>query len=79
MTLHKFLNILAFCVLMGNEKVLTKSPDYILEKFNRYIGNAKEQDEFMWGLDDHNRKIMDKYFVKWQVQLRGYGTKEKKG
>lgn len=64
---------------MGNEKVLTKSPDYILEKFNRYIGNAKEQDEFMWGLDDHNRKIMDKYFVKWQVQLRGYGTKEKKG
>lgn len=77
MTIHKFLNILAFSILMGGQKVLTKSPDYIVEKFTRYCGDGKEQIEFMWGLDAINRAVFDEYVVRWRIQLRNYDTEKK--
>jgi hypothetical protein len=39
LTEKQFLNILAFLSLFGDaKKILGQSPDYILEKFHRYIG-----------------------------------------
>jgi len=61
-----FLNVLAFIVLMQN--MGTKSPDYIMEKFRRYILSDRP-DEFQWGLDGPNsRKLVD-YIFRWFGKL----------
>lgn len=61
---NKFKNVLAFCILMGNEKILTKSPDYIMEKFDRYIGTGRP-DQWNWGLDADNHRLLDIYVATW--------------
>jgi hypothetical protein len=57
-------NIVAFCVLMGNEKILTKSPAYIMEKFKRYC-NSDNPDEWKWGLDNYNTDTLNDWIKKW--------------
>lgn len=68
MSNNEFFNLIAFCILMeNNEGILCKSPDYILEKFSRYVGN--ENDEYKWGLDDINTQKLDDYLLKWVNQI----------
>ena len=59
------LNIVAFCILMENDKgIIDKSPEYVMEKFRRYIGTENEgAHEF--GLDFNNNKKLVDYKYKW--------------
>ena len=69
MTENKFKNLIAFCVLMeNNEGILKKSPDYVIEKFNRYIG--QDLDEFNWGLDVNNKRKLEAYMFAWGHHLK---------
>lgn len=65
----KFKNLLAFLILMGNEKVLTKTPDYIIEKFERYtrleLDDVTGNDTASWGLDRENNMRFHKYCETW--------------
>lgn len=61
-------NIVAFCALMQKgESIISKSPDYIEEKFLRYA-LSKNEDETKWGLDKWRLNIVDKWIKKWQVK-----------
>lgn len=63
---EKLKNIVAFCVLMeNNEGILGKSPDYILEKFNRFCNEKTENGEWQWGLDISNRNKLTTWVEKW--------------
>lgn len=58
-------NIVAFCILMENNGgIIDKSPDYILEKFNRYVISERE-DESNWGLDVFNQEKLSNWQGKW--------------
>ena len=57
---------------MSGDKALDKSPDYIMEKFNRYCLDPREN-ESDWGLDSTNRNLLEKYLIKWV-----YGKNDKK-
>lgn len=48
----------------NNNGILDKSPDYVLEKFKRYIENS-EEDKYKWGLDNNNRLKVTNYINKW--------------
>lgn len=62
----EFKNILAFCVLMGGREVIEKSPDYIVEKYNRYVGSNIPNENYPWGLDSNNTRIFEEYLDKWR-------------
>jgi len=63
--LNKIKNIVAFCLLMENNGgILNKSPQYIQEKFNRYILSSDEN-EWLYGLDAINRQKLEEYIYKW--------------
>lgn len=48
---REILNIVAFCLLMQhNNGILSKSPRYIREKFDRYCGDRADKDVWRWGL-----------------------------
>jgi len=75
--LNKIKNIVAFCILMENNGgILNKSPQYIEEKFNRYILSSNE-DEWQYGLDVINRKKLEEYIYRW-LMSREELQKEKK-
>jgi hypothetical protein len=60
----KLKNIVAFCALMENhDGIIGKSPDYIMEKFNRYC--LSDVDECPWGLDVDNRWKVSRWINKW--------------
>jgi hypothetical protein len=62
---NQLLNIVTFCILMqGSNGILTKSPTYIMEKFNRYIGNDQE-----WGLGLHPGllNLFETYLKAWHL------------
>jgi len=62
---NKIKNIIAFCILMeNNDGILGKSPDYVLEKFKRYI-EGNEEDGYEWGLDMNNKLKLTEYINKW--------------
>lgn len=61
-----FKRILAFCILMENGKgIIDKSPDYIMEKFQRYISSPSVSNEYEWGLDSNNREKLINYIATW--------------
>lgn len=63
---NELLDIVAFCILMeNNEGILGKSPDYLMEKFNRYVG--KKEDSFKWGLDSSNTRKLESWWGKWMA------------
>lgn len=69
----KFLNVLAFCIVMGNAQLLGKSPDYITEKLERYMGwNDKgpitAKPMWRWGLDAANTGIFNEYLRRWNLE-----------
>lgn len=63
---NKILNILAFCILMENNKgILNKSPEYIMEKYRKYINGHAYENNYEWGLDKNNKEKLKKYIEKW--------------
>ena len=61
--LEQLINIVSFCALMqNNEGILNKSPDYILEKFNRYAINKEIH---LWGLDKERQTLVSEWILKW--------------
>lgn len=63
----KFLNIIAFIAIM-QEQLDSKSPEYILEKYERYC--ESEQSVYNWGLDIRNRGKIEKYVKQWHKQIK---------
>ena len=60
-----FPDLIAFCVLMeNNDGILGKSPEYVMEKFIRYVEYSKGK-EHKWGLDVDNRQKLKTYFDRW--------------
>lgn len=60
-------NIVAFCALMQNEGgILEKSPDYIMEKFDRYC-LSRRCDSWKFGLDTQNSARVIEWMVKWGI------------
>jgi hypothetical protein len=65
---HKLTNIVAFIALMQNGNgLMDKSPDYIMEKFERYCSPNTDPHEFMWGLDKDRQEAILKYLAQWKV------------
>lgn len=65
---NRFKNVLAFCILMGGGAVLSKSPDYIMEKFHRYVGpdvDPRKDNSYLWGLDENNTLLFNLYLDAW--------------
>lgn len=64
MTQNELKNLIVFCILMeNNDGILGKSPDYIIEKFERYAN--RNDDSYNWGMDRNNQKKFDDYIKKW--------------
>lgn len=62
---NKILNLVAFCILMENDDgILGKSPNYILEKFEKYCRDTSET-KWMFGLDVDNLRKLKKWAEKW--------------
>ena len=66
-----FKNLVAFMVLLSGDRVLSKAPPYLAEKFRQYTGLSINQisasdDQSGW-LDMHNKAIYDAYLEKWKV------------
>ena len=47
-----------------HEGILSKSPDYVKEKFNRYAG--KENNIWKYGLNINNTEKFNKYLELWE-------------
>lgn len=74
----KIKNIFAFlCILFGEDAdccnaIINMSPDYIIEKFERYVLSEKE--EWAWGLHPLTKsRIFDEYFRHWRIAPGPYG------
>lgn len=66
---NQFRNLIAFCVLMeSGEGIRDKSPDYVMEKFERYVG--KESSEWQWGLDFLNQNKLAQYLKDWDKNIK---------
>lgn len=62
----KFKNVIAFAILMENDQgILSKSSEYVKEKFNRTIVEEHEDPKLM--LDAENRIKFNNWFVKWDA------------
>jgi hypothetical protein len=68
----KVKNVLAFLALLFGEKdtwredIMDIPPDYLLEKFNRYVHRLR--DESPWGMHPSlKRGTFDRYCEKWEI------------
>lgn len=69
----QLLNMVAFCVLMQNQEgIIGKSPDYILEKFDRYCMHADPL-EYKWGLDASNQNKLSTWANRWLKEEVNFG------
>ena len=76
MTKHeKVANIVAFLsILFGEDgdewhKIMEFNPDYIIEKFERYILSSRT--EYAWGLHPSLRDYrFQRYVDKWELELK---------
>lgn len=73
---NQFQNLLAFLAILFNEDVhllYKTSPDYICEKFYRYIGNVnniKDTYDYKWGVHPILQKdFVNKYYQRWGSML----------
>jgi len=48
----------------NNDGIQGKSPDYVLEKFIRYVEQSSGK-EHKWGLDAPNRQKLKAYYDRW--------------
>jgi len=71
MTADQFKNLLTFLMIMTNEDavcLLDKSPDYILEKWYRYVNAPLPTGEgWNWGMHPTLRAVFLRYCEKWHV------------
>ena len=74
MTKHeKVANIMAFLLILFHESDLLKeimgfSPDYLIEKFERYVLSSRV--EYPWGMHPSlKRRCFHAYIEKWQLEL----------
>ena len=72
---EKIANILAFLfILFGDDKevlhaIMKKDPDYIIEKYERYVESYRV--EFPWGMHPMLRNgIFQRYVDKWKLGIR---------
>ena len=75
---QQFKNLLAFLFLMSNgETLISKSPDYIIEKAHRYIDckAVKSSVEVLWGLHPTLKEYYDFYCSHWEVQINSLDKK----
>lgn len=74
MTPNQFKNILVFSILVGSEDPsgLHHSPEYILEKYFRYIDAAPRDDE-RWRTGPHPAiaQYIHAYFTLWRLDEPG--------
>lgn len=76
MTKHEQIaNVVAFLSLLFGEdneawdKVMEFNPNYIIEKFNRYIRSARV--EYPWGIHPFLRNHrFHRYVDKWELELK---------
>lgn len=71
----KIANIFTFlCILFGEKyellnEIFDMSPDYIIEKYERYIESNRI--EYMWGMHPNlRRNIFDPYIRKWKLDIK---------
>jgi hypothetical protein len=73
MTRNQFLNILTFLMILGNEDVAfvaKLAPEYIVEKYFRYITVApRDDDSYRWGMHPSLEQIFHSYQEAWSDQL----------
>lgn len=71
MTSDQFKNLLVFLVLIGGEgspDLLDMHPEYILEKYYRYVNAPLPTGEgWRWGLHPGLRQVFDEYCLRWKV------------
>jgi hypothetical protein len=70
MTPNQFRNLLAFTALVTGEEpaVLNYAPDYIIEKYMRYMGAPPPDDNrWNWGHHPILRNHIDAYCQKWGI------------
>ena len=66
MNLGQLKNVVAFAILMESEGgILSKSPDYIEEKFSRYC-HLNLGDRSEWGLDGSNKLKLAEWLEQWK-------------
>ncbi len=71
---EKVANIIAFLLLIFNEdykaleKIMNFSPDYIIEKFERYVLSSRQ--EWPWGMHPVLRNgLFQAYVDAWKMEL----------
>lgn len=72
---EKIANIIAFLLIMFNENqsalesIIEFPPDYIIEKFERYVLSSRV--EYPWGLHPSLRNnLFHNYIDKWELELK---------
>ena len=69
MTTEQLMNLVSFLTLMqGNGGVINKSPDYIIEKYKRFLDKGFTDLETYWGLDGINITNIEAWYKKWLTQ-----------
>lgn len=75
-TTVQFQNLLAFLAIMHGDTVMnlvTVSPDYICEKYERYVGPVdliNTKDDYQWGLHPTVRSLfINAYHQRWGSML----------
>lgn len=73
-TLNQFYNILFFIAITREaDTILNQSPIYILEKYERYIGDpskVKDDDYYLTGIHPILKKaLMEDYTQKWELEI----------
>ena len=64
-------NIVAFLMIVFGEsdvmgELIKTSPNYLLEKWKRYIGS--DHDNYIWGLHPCLRTQLDLYIKRWSLE-----------
>lgn len=72
---EKMANIFAFLAILfaedeeGIKAIMNFHPNYIIEKFERYVMSA--QVEYPWGMHPSlKRQVFHRYMDKWKVELK---------
>lgn len=75
MTPNQFKNILCFLAILTGETPVALTdyaPEYVLEKYFRYISALPpDDDRWQWGLHPTLRRVLDGYLIKWSVDEPG--------
>jgi hypothetical protein len=51
--------------MQNGEGILSKSPDYVLEKYERFLNDEFTDLETYWGLDKNNEQKVEDWYKKW--------------